>query len=151
MSKLKPNREDKNVIKSQLTHFSQIKDQMLQKTALDNLNKPFNDHLQVILHKIRTIMSELDLLCSKVRDIPEDGDLEATNVHVERIKTEPFGISYFVPIEPSPDLIEPAWLAQAACNSDVKNRSICSNLSNASKHLIDLDQWQDEKKILHLV
>ena len=40
-------------------------------------------------------MSELDQLCSQVRDIPEDDDLKAANEHVEDAKTHLFGISYF--------------------------------------------------------
>ena len=42
-------------------------------------------------------MSELDQLCSRVRDIPDDDDLKATNEKVADTKTDTFGVSYFVP------------------------------------------------------
>ena len=43
--------------------------------------------------KFCNIMSELDHLCSLVRDIPQN-DLKATNVQVEDTNTHTFGISY---------------------------------------------------------
>ena len=64
---------------------------------VDNPDQPVKDHFQVRLLKTWKIISELNQLSSLVRVIPQDDDLTATNVQVERTKTHTFGISYFVP------------------------------------------------------